>query len=476
MTKQLLAGGVFLTQVVMLLGCGGDPSQPGTESEATVKVAALRETTSCDASTRFYVQPPAPAAVAQIEGLVKARHFRDAARVAALEATPQAAWFGGGTPEEVKVAVHDTMKRAAREHRVPILVAYNVPFRDCAQYSGGGATDTLAYDAWIDGFAQGIGSGQAVVILEPDGLGIIPYNTTLDGHADWCQPKVTDAAGNIVPAPGANPTERYAQMNHAVDSLGASAPNAAVYLDGTHSSWLGVGEASSRLVKAGVLRAKGLFVNVSNYQPSPQLTKYGSWISKCIYYANNPAEGGWRVGHYDYCASQYNPANPTDLSTWGLTDQWYLDNVDNAANPPAGPEALAHFVIDTGRNGQGPMDATPFGAPPYNQPTNVIGGLNGGNWCNAFGAGVGLRPTASTGVPLADAYLWVKTPGASDGSCDIAGGARAWDYTVYNPWAVTGDAQNHFDPLWGLVDPAAGAWFPQQALQLATNANPPLLP
>jgi endoglucanase len=105
----------------------------------------------------------------------------------------------------------------------------------------------------------------------------------------------------------------------------------------------------------------------------------------------------------------------------------------------------------------------------------VTAGLTSGNWCNPPGAGLGLRPTANTGVALLDAYLWVKIPGESDGSCDIAGGARAWDYTQYNPWSLTGDAQNHFDPLWGIVDPAAGLWFPQQALQLAKNATPPLL-
>ena len=407
---------------------------------------------------------------------MKSRHFRDAALLAALEATPQAAWFTSGSPAEVQAAVHDTMVRASHEHRVPILVAYNLPFRDCAQYSAGGATDTAAYDAWIDGFAQGIGDGKAFVVVEPDGLGIIPYNTTISGQADWCMPTVTDASGATIPAPGANPTERYAQLNHAVDTLASFAPNASVYLDGTHSSWLGSGEAAYRLVKAGVQRAKGLFVNVSNYQPTPQLTKYATWTSECIYFANNAAEGGWRLGHYDYCASQYYPATATDFSTWGLTDQWYADNVDNAANPPADPSVLAHFVIDTGRNGQGPFDASPYAAAPYSQPAGVIAGLNGGNWCNAPGAGVGLRPSTDTGDPLADAYLWVKTPGGSDGSCDIAGGARAWDYSVYNPWALTGDAQNHFDPLWGLVDPAAGDWFPEQALQLAHQASPPLLP
>jgi endoglucanase len=69
---------------------------------------------------------------------------------------------------------------------------------------------------------------------------------------------------------------------------------------------------------------------------------------------------------------------------------------------------------------------------------------------------VGLRPTVDTGAPLIDALLWIKTPGQSDGSCN-----RSLPATT--------------DPEWGgIVDPAAGAWFPQQALQLAQLANPPL--
>ena len=76
---------------------------------------------------------------------------------------------------------------------------------------------------------------------------------------------------------------------------------------------------------------------------------------------------------------------------------------------------------------------------------------------------------------MVDAYLWVKTPGQSDGQCDIAGGARAWDYTVYNPWNWNATQQTQNDPLWGIQDPAAGAWFPQLALALVKQANPPIL-
>ena len=135
-----------------------------------------------------------------------------------MVATPQAVWFTGGTPpkgEERK----KTMAEAALQRRVPVLVAYNLPYRDCAQYSAGGAADTNAYKAWIDGFAKGIGNGKAVVILKPDGLGIIPNNITIYGIAEWCQPKVAGPEGGLVPAPGANPDERYAQLQYAGATL-----------------------------------------------------------------------------------------------------------------------------------------------------------------------------------------------------------------------------------------------------------------
>lgn len=413
--------------------------------------------------TRLYTPPPNPGALKQISGLLRKGKIRDAALLTKMISTPQAVWFTGGTPAEVRASVRETVTRAALLKTVPILVAYNIPYRDCSLYSAGGALDRAAYQAWIDGFAAGLGKHRAIVLLEPDGLGIIPFHTDLNGNLEWCQPR--DADGN--PQPGASPEERFAALNYAVDRL-TRQPGAQVYLDGTHSGWLSVGDAANRLVRAGVQRAAGFFLNVSNYQLTPQSQKYGTWISQCIAFANNPEDGGWRLGHYDYCASQYYPANPDDFSTWPLTDQWYADNLGTA-------KPTTHFVVDTSRNGTGPNDMTRYAEAPYNQPADVVAALRAGNWCNPPGAGVGLRPTTRTGVPLLDAYLWVKIPGESDGTCDIAGGARAWDYTVYNPWNVTGDAQRTFDPLWGRVDPRAGEWFDEQALELARKANPPLL-
>jgi cellulase/cellobiase CelA1 len=50
------------------------------------------------------------------------------------------------------------------------MVRYNIPFRDCAQYSAGGATSVAEYGAWIHAVAAGIGTRDGVVLLEPDGL------------------------------------------------------------------------------------------------------------------------------------------------------------------------------------------------------------------------------------------------------------------------------------------------------------------
>jgi endoglucanase len=228
---------------------------------------------------------------------------------------------------------------------------------------------------------------------------------------------VTDATGATVPAPGADPTDRYAQLAYALVRLATKAPNAQVYVDGTHSSWLGVSEAAFRINHLTTTAAQtaqaadlpfdpskvGFFLDVSNFQPTDQLIQFGTWVSDCIAAATVGAP--WAIGNFTFCPGQY------------------------------------------GRNGQGTLDPTPYGAAPFDQPASVLGTLASGSWCNPPGAGVGLRPTMATGVPLLDAYAWIKVPGESDGTCDSAAGVRAWDYSLYNPWGIDSTAQSTWDPL-----------------------------
>jgi endoglucanase len=399
--------------------------------------------------TRFFIPQPSSGAITQIEQLARGGDFRDAALVTRMVATPQAVWFTGGAPADVQKQAQATVRQAAFQRAVPVLVVYDIPGRDCSQYSAGGALDQAAYEAWIDGLAAGIGRGKAVVILEPDALGNMPSNC---GQTSASYP-FTDA-------------ERIAEIDYAVGAL-EKHPGVSVYLDGTHSGWQSVGTMAQRLIQGDVQQAQGFFLNVSNYQPDPQLIDYGTWISDCIAMVTDP--NNWAYNQPGNCASQYYPASPGDFSTWGLTTQWYAQNLGDAV-------PSTHFVIDTSRNGQGPNNMQTYAAAPYNQPASVVSKLASGNWCNPPASGTGLRPTAKTGVPLLDAYLWVKIPGESDGQCDAAGGVRAWDYGAYTQpgWPADAASQQLFDPLWGMNDPAAGAWFPQQALQLAQEAQPPL--
>jgi endoglucanase len=421
---------------------------PGPASAAAVP-ATTAGGHSLPADSRFFIPQPDSGAVSQILQLAKSGDLKDAALLAQMAATPQAVWFTSGTPAQVQQQAHKTMAEAALEGAVPVLVAYDIPGRDCAQYSAGGALDEASYDSWVDGLAAGIGRGRAVVILEPDALGNLPSNCGLPSSVY----PFTDA-------------ERLAEVGFAVTALEQD-PNTSVYLDGTHSAWQSVGTMAQRLLEAGVQGAQGFFLNVSNYQPTAELTDYGTWISDCLAMVTNPANPDFNQPAN--CASQYYPATQSDFSTWGLTTAWYAQNMDGAV-------ASTHFVVDSSRNGAGPNSMQAYAAAPYDQPAGVISTLASGNWCNPPASGLGLRPTARTGVPLLDAYLWVKIPGESDGQCDAAGGVRAWDYSAYTQptWPTEAADQALFDPLWGMNDPAAGAWFPQQALQLAKEADPPL--
>ncbi|MGC4089070.1 MAG: glycoside hydrolase family 6 protein [Polyangiaceae bacterium] len=438
MNERVLVWAALAQCLGLLVGCSDASSNPGAEPGAAVESAL--------STARFYTPPPRTEALAQIAGLLREHRPADASRLKAMLAVPHATWLVGGTPAEVKKQVRKTVDAANCERALPIFVAYNIPFRDCSAYSAGGALDSSAYAEWIEGVAKGIGRAKALVVLEPDGLGIIPNNTTIYGVQEWCKVSQTDENGNViyddagnpVPLPGANPSERYAQLKAALATLQSLAPNAQVYLDATHSGWLGVGDAAYRLVQAGVQNAKGFFLNTSNYELTENNVTFGGWVSSCI--AAGTLGPDWAQGHFDWCPSQYNPALGYQLDY----SPEYAASVDSGLAGLMG-DAVASipFVIDTSRNGQGPW--TPSASYPDAQ-----------SWCNPPHRGVGLRTTAATGNPLVDAYLWVKVPGESDGSC------------------TRGIADATIDPEWGIVDPAAGAWFPEQALELAQLANPPL--
>ena len=460
----VLAGGTAVVAVVALLAAARRTPPPPPPP------APPRGPRGLERTTRFLAGDPPPGARQQIADLRRANQDREAHLVETMVTTPSGIWFTRGTPEQVRIDVTDVVERGGRRAEVPVLVTYNHPFLDCSGYGASGARDTAAYRAWIDAFAAGIGNERAIVILEPSSLGLLPYGKRLDGRRDECRPTAADANGTRVPAPGATPDERFTQLSYAIDTLARHAPHALVYLDGTHSWWLPVPDMAYRLARVGVDRTAGFFLNAGNYQPTRRLVQYGTWVAKCLY------RGGGRTtpDAYADCATQTDWMDLNDDAAWGKVDAWYAAHVDHGTNPPSGPDALTHFVINTNQNGLGPLDTRIYGRPPYNQPPNIVTRLRDGSWCMPPGRGLGVRPTANTGLPLVDAFLWIDRAGVSVAPCDIAGGARAWDYSRYNPRNIEGEQQKHFDPLWNGFVPPVGDWFAEEALQLAENAAPPL--
>ncbi|MGW1023596.1 glycoside hydrolase family 6 protein [Streptomyces sp. NPDC002577] len=401
-TKCVPAALAALSVVVAsLLTAGPVAAAPATAAESATTAT---EQSAESRGPHLYVPDANPDAYAQALDLVRAGRDREAAGIVAMAGTPQAVWFGDQSPAEVEGLARDVVRDADRDDATPVFALYNVPGRDCANYSAGGAANTAEYKAWIDAVARGIGRREAIVILEPDSLALLPADCGQD-----------DAEGSLTAA-------RYAEVNYAVDTL-EPLTGTRVYLDTGHPGWHSVNSIVPRLVKGGVTRATGFFTNASNYNSEDANSWYGKLISSCLAYV---AEGGDSAA----CPNQW----------WSHADAeaWLDENVDTPAS------RMKHFVTDSSRNGQGAW------TPPAGKYTDAQ------DWCNPPGRGLGARPTLRTGDPLQDARLWIKIPGESDGLC------------------LRGTAGPE-DPERGMVDPNAGDWFPEQALELVQFANPPLL-
>lgn len=117
-------------------------------------------------SDPFWVNPAGNAAE-QVAAYVKAGRTDDAEQIRKIAEQPTGEWIGTENPEQEARGFTEAAQQAGR---AAILVLYNIPHRDCGQFSQGGAADGNTYRAWIDGVARGIEDRPATVILEPDAI------------------------------------------------------------------------------------------------------------------------------------------------------------------------------------------------------------------------------------------------------------------------------------------------------------------
>ncbi|QYC39793.1 Serine/threonine-protein kinase AfsK [Nonomuraea coxensis DSM 45129] len=287
----------------------------------------------------FY-SPEEPNAARQAD-LWKKDRPQDAALMEKLAKVPHAIRLGS---PEVRAKVADAVANAAGMGGVPVFLVNYLPGTDECRPAT--PAELAAYQSWIKGIAGQIGSSPAVVVLEPGSL------TKLLGTKN-CDPQ-------------GSPDQRYAALREAAGALKAN-PRTAVYLDGAQDLYPGTEIMAERLVKAGVDKTDGFFLNAASYQRTEKAVGYGKQLSACIALRRAGRSG---------C--------PLDAA------------VDRATLP--------HFVVDTARNGRGSWAPVKHYADPQ-------------TWCNPPGKGVGDRPTTETGEELADAYLWIARPGTSSGHC-----------------------------------------------------------
>ncbi|MFR9673819.1 glycoside hydrolase family 6 protein [Streptomyces sp. TR06-5] len=171
---------------------------------------------------------------------------------------PVAEWLGAERPGRQARRYTAAADRAGKR---AVLVLYNLPHRDCGQYSGGGAPDAAAYRAWLDEVVAGIGPRPATVVVEPDAL---PHLLQ-----EGCTPREFHA-------------ERYALLHEAVRRL-AGLADTEVYLDAGNPGWIeDPGALVEPLRRAGIDAADGFALNVSNFRTTAANLAYGKRLSAML--------------------------------------------------------------------------------------------------------------------------------------------------------------------------------------------------
>jgi endoglucanase len=151
-----------------------------------------------------------------------------------------------------------------------MIATYRLVDGHCGHWADTPA-DQLAYDNFIEGFAQGIGSYRAVLFLEMDSLITSPC---LSAH------------GLAV---------RMQELNDAIDILTADCPHLVIYLDAGAADALPARRAATLLRRAGVAKIQGFFLNSTHFDWTSHEIAYGEQISRMTggkHFVVNTGENG----------------------------------------------------------------------------------------------------------------------------------------------------------------------------------------
>jgi endoglucanase len=195
-------------------------------------------------------------------------------------------------------------------------------------------------------------------------------NAGLGGHEATIVLEPDAVAQQVSGCSQSSEEERYGLLADAVKVL-KSSRSVKVYIDAGNPGFGSDTDAlADALKRSGIASADGFSLNVASFYPTDNVVEFGKELSE-------------KVGN-------------------------------------------AHFIVDTGRNGNGEVDG------------DQIDGADAS--CNPPGRALGQEPTTNTGDPVIDGFLWIKRVGESDGPCRPG-------------------------------EPPAGQWWPEYALSLVPETD-----
>ncbi|CAI5461459.1 unnamed protein product [Closterium sp. Yama58-4] len=292
------------------------------------------------------------------------------------------------------------------------FVIYDLPGRDCNAWSSNGdipkgGLDTYKtnyIDVAVSRLKKKAANVRLSIVIEPDSLPNIAINLGSNRCDSTTEKEYTEGVA------------------YAIASL-SQIPDTTLYLDSGSGGWLVLALAWQMSPNAKI---RGFASNVANYNP---LYSFRCPASEKCPLVKNKSTGEMNYdGNPCIDENRFTSRMNAYLGALGLPTRW---------------------IVDTSRSG--------------------LGGIRKrwGSWCNVKGAGIGPRPRANPpGAPQADALVWIKPPGESDGQSKSVGHSRV---------------DRECDPtdqlgLDALADaaPRAGQWFQAGFSMLVHNANPPM--
>lgn len=252
-----------LLAAVLLAACSADATrllQPDSTAAAAHRKKPVTDTTIVVSNTNalagatFWVDPYSNAKLTADSW--RATRPADAAAMDKIAAQPQARWFGNWNAD-IYTDVSSAVTTMSAAGAWPLLVAYNIPQRDCGGLSGGNSITPDAYRTWVADFARGIGGRRAVVVLEPDALAAMDCLSSTDQQT------------------------RVDLLSYAIQTF-AGLGGTLVYLDAGNPRWHAASDMANRLSRAGVANATGFSLNVSNFFLDSDNIAYGQSISSLI--------------------------------------------------------------------------------------------------------------------------------------------------------------------------------------------------